>query len=271
MQIGMIGYNAANAHVAMQWSEAGYQVVGFDPGRDEHERTLHPGLTLVDRLDDLAIALPPPRTLWMALPDRTETERIYNELLPLLTKGDTVIDAGYSYYKDTLRRAHVFSRFRYQLIDVGMCRAWPSTDGGGMVIGGDPSTIEHLGWVFEALSPTRTQGWGRVGPAGSGHFARMIHAAMASAMAQMVKEGIAILCCKTDPDLDLPQLAEIWSHSDAALARLLSLTANDLARQTGVRGDASDEKWILDEASELGVATPVLACSLFEFLRTPLS
>lgn len=272
MQIGTIGYGAANDRVAKLWSEAGHQVVGFDPSRDGHGKSLYPWMTLVDRLDDLAIALPPPRTLWMALPDRTETERIYNELLPLLTKGDTVIDAARSYYKDTQRRAHVFSRFRYQLIDVGMCGAWPSTDDRGMAIGGDPSTIEHLGWLFEALNPMRTQAWGRVGPEGSGHFARMIHAALASAMAQIVKEGLAILHHKTDPDLDLPQLAAIWSRGDAARARLLSLTANDLAgveRQTSDRGDGPDEKWILDEASELGVATPVLACSLFEFLRPP--
>lgn len=109
--------------------------------------------------------------------------------------GDTIIDAGRSYYKDTQRRAHVFSRFRFQLIDVGVCGAWPSAEGGGMAIGGDPSTIEHLGWLFEALNPMRTQAWGRVGPAGSGHFARMIHAAMA----QMVKEGFAILHRKNRP------------------------------------------------------------------------
>ncbi|MFC4764668.1 NAD(P)-binding domain-containing protein [Dyella koreensis] len=271
MQIGMIGYEAANARVAMQWLEAGYQVVGFGPGRDGNERTLYPGLTLVDRLDDLAIALPPPRTLWMALPDRAETEHIYTELLPLLSIGDTVIDAGCSYYKDTQRRAHVFSRFRFQLIDVGECGAWPSAEGGGMAIGGDPSTIEHLSWLFEALNPARTQAWGRVGPEGSGHFARMIHAAMASAMAQMVKEGFAILHRKTDPTLDFSQLATIWSHGDAARARLLDLTANGLVgvdRQTSDRSDGFDEKWILDEASELSVTTPVLACSLFELLRS---
>jgi len=96
----------------------------------------------------------------------------------LLGRGDTVIDAGRSYYKDTLRRALVFSRFQYWLIDVGVCGAWPLTDGCCLAIGGDRSTVERLSGIFDALGASGAQSWGWIGQEGAGHFARMLHHAM---------------------------------------------------------------------------------------------
>lgn len=272
MQIGMIAHPSTSASIARQWLNAGHQVVGFDPYRGLGRETWPREITWVDRLDDLAIALSPPRALWIALPDRAGTEQAYNALLSLLGKGDTVIDAGASYYKDTLRRAQVFSRFQCRLIDVGVCGEWPFAGGRCMAIGGDLSTIERLGWIFEALRASLDQDWGRVGPEGAGHFARMVHRAMASAMARVAAEGLAILGRKADPALDVPRLAALWSGGDATHAHLSTLAPMDqaaTASQASPRGEALDASWILDEASELLVAIPVLACSLLDTPRMP--
>ena len=155
MQIGIIGRKPASALVAKRWLQAGYQVVGFDPHHEPGNVAWPTGTMLIDRFDDLAIVLSPPRTLWMAMQSRAETECVYNTLLPLLDRGDTVIDAGRSYYKDTLRRALVFSRFQYWLIDVGICGAWPLTDGCCLAIGGDRSMVERLSGL--AVSSMRSE------------------------------------------------------------------------------------------------------------------
>lgn len=276
MQIGIIGHESANARVAKRWLEAGYQVIGFDPHHEPGKAAWPPGMMLVDRFDDLAIALSPPRTLWMALRSRAETEHTYNALLTLLGRGDTVIDAGRSYYKDTLRRALVFSRFQYWLIDVGVCEAWPLTDGRRLAIGGERSTIEQLGGVFDALEASGAQGWGRIGQEGAGHFARMLHDAMTLAMAQVAAEGFMILGRKTEPVIDLRQLATLWSHGDEARNCLLNLATADRVTTRGLTGaqdaefdEISEAQWVLEEASELRGATPLLAGSLLSLLREP--
>lgn len=276
MQIGIIGRNSASALVAKRWLQAGYQVVGFDPHHEPGKVAWPTGATPVDRFDDLAIALSPPRTLWMALQSRAETECVYNTLLPLLGRGDTVIDAGRSYYKDTLRRALVFSRFQYWLIDVGVCGAWLLTDGCCLAIGGDRSTVERLSGIFDALGASGAQSWGWIGQEGAGHFARMLHHAMSWAMAQVADEGFTILGLKAEPAVDLRQLATLWDHGDEARSCFLNLAAPDRVTKRGRMGardaaldEAPDARWVLEEASELRVAIPLLAGSLLSLLREP--
>jgi 6-phosphogluconate dehydrogenase len=275
MKLGMIGLGRMGANMAQRLLRAGHQVVGFDPQATARKAFEGTGAPSVNTLAALVTALPAPRTVWLMVPAGKATDASLDALSPLLASGDTVVDGGNSFYKDSMRRAKQLARQGITCLDCGTSGGvWGLEEGYSLMIGGDEVAIERLRPVLESLAPAKDRGWARVGPAGAGHFTKMVHNGIEYGLMQAYAEGFAILRQKIDFELDLPMIAEIWRHGSVVRSWLLDLTADALAKNPEMSGiaphveDSGEGRWTVDEAIELNVPAPVITQSLIERLRS---
>ncbi|MFS8063916.1 MAG: NAD(P)-binding domain-containing protein, partial [Luteimonas sp.] len=176
MQLGMIGLGKMGANMAQRLVRGDHDVVGFDPKPEARKRIEDFGADSADSLQAMVAKLDAPRAVWMMVPAGDITGSTIDALLPLLAAGDTIIDGGNSNYKNTLDRAKMLAGKQIHYVDSGTSGGvWGLEQGYSMMIGGDVEVVERLRPIFETLAPGKEQGWGRVGPVGSGHFTKMVH------------------------------------------------------------------------------------------------
>jgi len=275
MKLGMIGLGRMGANMAQRLLRDGHELVGFDPQATARKALEEHGAASADSLEALVAALPAPRVLWLMVPAGEATDKSLDALLPLLAAGDIVVDGGNSNYKDTLRRAKQFDSHGIAYVDCGTSGGvWGLDEGYSLMIGGDEAAVERLRPIFESLAPAKDNGWGCVGPVGSGHFTKMVHNGIEYGMMQAYAEGFSILKHKTAFGLDLHAVAEIWRHGSVVRSWLLDLTADALEKNPDMAGiapyvaDSGEGRWTVDEAIELNVPAPVITQSLIERLRS---
>ena len=275
MELGMIGLGRMGANMTERLIRGGHRVVGFDPNAEARQRVTGKGADCVASLEALTVKLKPSRTLWMMVPAGAVTDTTIDTLLPLLAAGDTLIDGGNSNYKDTLRRAKTIAEKGIHYIDAGTSGGvWGLDQGYSLMIGGDAAAVERLRPIFATLAPAHDRGWRRVGPVGSGHFTKMIHNGIEYGLMQAYAEGFSILQHKQAFDLDLHQIAEIWRYGSVVRSWLLDITAHALDKNPTLKGiapyveDSGEGRWTVSEAIDLNVATPIIALSLLERLRS---
>jgi 6-phosphogluconate dehydrogenase len=261
--------------MAQRLVRGGHRVVGFDFNADSRAKAAANGIEPVASLAEVVAALQAPRVLWLMVPAGAPVDETIAHLLPLLGSGDTLIDGGNSMYKDTLRRATQLAEQKIHYVDCGTSGGiWGLNEGYSMMIGGEEAVVKTLEPIFTTLAPAPDQGWGRVGPVGSGHYTKMIHNGIEYGMMQAFAEGFSILEHKKEFGLDLAQIAEIWRHGSVVRSWLLDLTADALTKNPTMQGiapfvaDSGEGRWTLNEAIELGVPAPVTALSLIARLRS---
>ncbi|MBN8712652.1 MAG: decarboxylating 6-phosphogluconate dehydrogenase [Xanthomonadales bacterium] len=275
MKLGMIGLGKMGANMAQRLLLGGHQVTGFDPNADARKALEQHGAASAGSLQALVDALPAPRVLWLMVPSGKITDDTVNALLPLLAKGDTVIDGGNSNYQDTLRRAALYAEHSLGYVDCGTSGGvWGLKEGYSMMVGGDAETVEPLRPIFETLAPGKDQGWGHVGPVGSGHFTKMVHNGIEYGLMQAYAEGFSILKHKQEFKLDLHQIGEIWRYGSVVRSWLLDLTTDALAKNPDMDGvapyvvDSGEGRWTVAAALELDVPAPIITAALIERLRS---
>ncbi|MGV8939930.1 MAG: phosphogluconate dehydrogenase (NAD(+)-dependent, decarboxylating) [Lysobacter sp.] len=275
MKLGMIGLGRMGANMARRLMRGGHAIIGFDPHAEARQALGKDGAQTVDSLAALVAGLPAPRTVWMMVPAGQITEDTISVLSSLLEAGDTLVDGGNANYKDTLRRASQLAQRQVHYIDCGTSGGvWGLAEGYSMMIGGDEAAVERLRPLFETLAPAKDRGWGRVGPAGAGHFTKMVHNGIEYGMMQAYAEGFSILQHKQDFALDLHQVAEIWRTGSVVRSWLLDLTALALEQNPSMDGiapyveDSGEGRWTVAEAIDLDVSAPVITLALLERLRS---
>jgi 6-phosphogluconate dehydrogenase len=275
MELGMVGLGRMGASMAERLIRGGHKVTGFDPNVDARKSLETKGAASAASLQALVEALPAPRVVWLMVPSGKITDDTVNALLPMLAHGDTVIDGGNSNYKDTLRRADLYTANGLGYVDSGTSGGvWGLQEGYSLMIGGDEKTVEALRPIFATLAPDRERGWGRVGPVGSGHFTKMIHNGIEYGLMQAYAEGFSILQHKKEFNLDLHQIGEIWRYGSVVRSWLLDLTTDALGKNPTLQGiapyvaDSGEGRWTVDAAIELDVPAPVITMSLIERLRS---
>ena len=275
MQLGIVGLGRMGANMAQRLVGGGHKVTGFDPDAEARKTAQARGVASADSLQALVKAIPTPRVVWLMVPSGKITDDTVNALLPLLASGDTVIDGGNSNYKDTLRRAALYAGKGLGYVDCGTSGGvWGLKEGYSMMIGGDEKIVESLRPIFETLAPAKQQGWGRVGPVGSGHFTKMVHNGIEYGLMQAYAEGFSILRHKRGFNLDLHQIGEIWRYGSVVRSWLLELTTDALGKNPTMDGiapyvvDSGEGRWTVDEAIDLDVPAPVITLSLIERLRS---
>ena len=269
MEIGMIGLGRMWGNMTIRLLQGGHQVVVWDRNPPKVQAAAAKGAKGADTIEDLARMLMPPRAAWIMLPAGDPTEVAVARLQEAFSPGDLIIDGGNSNYKRSLQRAGQLRERGISFLDVGTSGGiWGLTQGYGLMVGGEAQDVARLRPVFETLAPAPDQGWGHVGPSGSGHFVKMVHNGIEYGLMQAYAEGFEILRSKPEFGLDNSKIAEIWRHGSVVRSWLLDLAANALKADpslSGIKGwvaDSGEGRWTVAEAIELEVPAPVITLSL---------
>ena len=275
MEIGMIGLGKMGANMVTRLIRAGHRVVAYDRAPDAIAKAVQGGAVGADSLAEIARQLKAPRAVWVMVPAGDPTEQTITALTGVLTPGDTVIDGGNSYYKDSLRRGAALRKQMLNFVDCGTSGGvWGLAEGYSMMVGGDGDAVERIKPIFQALAPAPDKGWGHVGPVGAGHFVKMVHNGIEYGLMQAYAEGFEVLHRKEEFALDLPQIGHIWQDGSVVRSWLLDLTTAALEQHPGMKdiapwvADSGEGRWTLAEAMDLNVPAPVIALSLMARLRS---
>ena len=275
MELGMIGLGRMGGNMTQRLIEKGHNVVVFDFSPEAIANSVAVGATASSSLQDLVLQLAEPRAVWVMVPDGAPTDGTISALTPLLAAGDAIIDGGNSNYHDTQLRAAALAERGIMLMDSGTSGGiWGLTEGYSLMIGGDEETYLRLEPIFQALAPSPDEGVGRVGPAGAGHFVKMIHNGIEYGMMQAFAEGFEILKAKEEFALDLHNVGRIWRHGSVVRSWLLDLAVNALEKDPGLTeimghvSDSGEGRWTVQEAIDLDVPADVITTSLFKRFRS---
>jgi 6-phosphogluconate dehydrogenase len=270
MQIGMVGLGRMGANMARRMARKGARVAAFDLSPEargalgqEHGVTAHAELAA------LVAALPAPRVVWVMLPSGQITEQALQTLAKLLAKGDVLVDGGNANYKDSQRRAAWLNERGFGFVDAGVSGGvWGLENGYALMLGGAKDAFAKVEPFAKLLAPAPDSGWIHCGPAGSGHYVKMIHNGIEYGMMQAYAEGLSMMKAKAEFELDLAAVTEMWRHGSVVRSWLLDLTADFLKKgQTldsisPIVADSGEGRWTAIEAIELGVPAPVMSLAL---------
>jgi len=270
MQLGMIGLGKMGGNMARRLHLGGVSIHGFN--KDSAVTTQlgeEIGLVAADSVRSLAASLEAPRRLWLMLPAGEVTEAVVRELFDALSPGDLIVDGGNSWFKDSMRRAAEAAKLDIGFVDAGVSGGiWGLENGYTLMAGGEDSAVAAIEPLLKILAPHPDKGWIHTGPAGSGHFTKMIHNGIEYGMMQAYAEGFALLKGRDDFALDLAGIAETWRHGSVVRSWLLDLSAGLLAKDQQLDGiepivaDSGEGRWTALEAIEQGVPTPVMSLAL---------
>ena len=270
MKLGMIGLGRMGANMARRLARAGIEVVAFDANAEARAGLASEArTTIATGLEDVVAQLAAPRIVWIMLPAGDITEQTVTALAGLLAKGDVIVDGGNANYRDSKRRAQMLSERDIAFVDAGVSGGvWGLANGYAIMFGGSTAAASIVEPVIRALAPTPDTGWLHCGPAGSGHFVKMVHNGIEYGMMQALAEGLALMEAKREFDLDLGAITEMWRHGSVVRSWLLDLTADFLRDDAAVDAvipfvaDSGEGRWTALEAIELGVPTPVMSLAL---------
>ncbi len=269
MEIGMIGLGRMGGNMTIRLLQGGHQVVVWDRNPPKIEAAVVRGARGTAALAGLAQKMTPPRAAWIMLPAGEPTEAAVRSLEETFEAGDAIVDGGNSNYKESIQRAERLRQRGISFVDVGTSGGiWGLTQGYSLMVGGESQVVARLKPIFETLAPAPDQGWGHVGPSGSGHFVKMVHNGIEYGLMQAYAEGFEILKSKSEFGLDNSQIAEIWRYGSVVRSWLLDLAANALKADpslSGIKGwvaDSGEGRWTVAEAIELNVPAPVITLSL---------
>lgn len=275
MDIGMIGLGKMGANMVTRLLRGGHRVVAYDINEAAIQAAETSGAVGARTLVEVAEKLAAPRSVWVMVPSGQITEETIQALAEYLSPGDTLIDGGNSNYKDSLRRAHELKENGFHFIDVGTSGGvWGLTEGYSMMVGGEKEVVDCHRSVFETLAPESDKGWGHVGPAGAGHFVKMVHNGIEYGLMQAYAEGFEIMKAKEEFKLSLHQIAEIWRYGSVVRSWLLDLTSRALDDNEDLEGikawveDSGEGRWTVFEAIDLDISAPVITASLQRRLRS---
>jgi 6-phosphogluconate dehydrogenase len=307
MQLGMIGLGRMGSNMVKRLMRAGHECVVFDRDASAVRALVAEGATGVADLDEFIAALAVPRAIWLMLPAGVVAD-VIDDLAGRLDAGDILIDGGNSYYRDDISRAADLQKRDIHYLDVGTSGGVRGLERGYcLMIGGETATVQHMQPVFAALAPgtgdiprtagrtgdpsSAEQGWLHCGPAGAGHFVKMVHNGIEYGLMAAYAEGLNILAhanvgsathavdAETTPlrdpeafryDIDLPAVAELWRRGSVVTSWLLDLTAEALHKSPqlsefgGRVSDSGEGRWTSIAAIESGAPARVLTTALYD-------
>jgi len=270
MEIGIVGLGRMGAGMARRLARGGSHVVCHDKS-DAAQAAIkgEPRVDCAENLAALCARLSGERVIVLSLPAGDTVEDTIRELLPLLSSGDTVVDTGNSYYRDSKRRALALSQQGLRYIDAGVSGGVHGLENGFcLMLGGTAQSIEIFEPFARLLAPAPDRGWLHCGPSGAGHYTKMIHNGIEYGMMQAIAEGFALIAARPELDIDAARLAETWRHGSVVRSWLLDLAADilkdgdDLAGIAPVVADSGEGRWTALESVELGVPAPVITLAL---------
>src|SRR5579862_1089632 len=307
MQLGMVGLGRMGANLVRRLMRDGHRAVVYDVSAEAVHQLESEGAAGGATLEEFVGKLETPRAVWLMLPAAV-TGTTLDELAGLLEAGDTVIDGGNSYYRDDIERAARLAERGLHFVDCGTSGGvWGLERGYCLMIGGDDGPVERLDPIFRTIAPgrgsaeptsgrtrkdgTAPDGYLHCGPAGAGHFVKMVHNGIEYGMMASIAEGLSIIkhanagmdevetdaetTPLTDPEayqyeINVGEVAEVWRRGSVVGSWLVDLTAAALAQSpeleefAGRVSDSGEGRWTVLAAVEEGVPAPVITASLFQ-------
>ncbi len=297
MQLGMIGLGRMGRNMVRRLMRGGHACVVFDLNSQTVKQCERNGATGAASLDDLIQKLTPPRAVWVMLPAGAATDETVTALAENMDANDIIIDGGNSYFKDDIRRAQALKPKGLHYIDIGTSGGvWGVERGYCLTVGGEQAPVRRLDPILRTLAPgkgtipktpgresmndTAEQGYLHCGPAGAGHFVKMVHNGIEYGLMQAYAEGLDILrSARADGleyhyELNLPDIAEVWRRGSVLGSWLLDLTAMalsespELAEFSGEVQDSGEGRWTIATAIEEAVPADVLSAALYARFRS---
>jgi len=270
MKIAMIGLGKMGGNMATRLLRNNVEVVGFDFNADTVSTLANKeGLIPATSVQEVVSKLDGQKIIWLMLPSGDITENQIKDLIPMLSKGDIIIDGGNSNYKDSQRRGALLAEHDIGFMDSGTSGGvWGLDNGYCLMVGSTKEVADVMTPILKALAPADDRGWAHVGPVGSGHFTKMIHNGIEYGMMQAMAEGLDLIKGKEEFNLDLAEITELWRHGSVVRSWLLDLTADALKGDQQLQdiapyvADSGEGRWTVMESVEQGVAAPVLTLAL---------
>ena len=301
-QLAMVGLGRMGANLVQRVVRDGHRTVVFDVNHDAVAALEGPSIVGAGSLEDLVDKLDAPRAIWLMLPAAI-TQRVLDQLVPLLATDDIVIDGGNTYYRDDIVRAAALEERGIHYVDCGTSGGvWGLERGYSLMIGGDADVVARLEPIFESIAPggepspgrsadSASRGYLHCGPSGAGHFVKMVHNGVEYGMMAAIAEGLSIIKhadvglrprdadAETAPlehpelysyEINVADVAEVWRHGSVVSSWLVDLTAAalaqspDLAEFSGRVSDSGEGRWTVKAAIDESVPAPVISASLWQ-------
>ncbi|WP_050616304.1 phosphogluconate dehydrogenase (NAD(+)-dependent, decarboxylating) [Bacillus testis] len=271
MKIGLIGLGKMGMNLGQNMLDHKHEVVAFDVNSDAIKQMEGYGATGASTLKELAEKLEQPRVLWVMVPHQV-VDSVIDEITPFLAKGDIIIEAGNSHYKESIRRYELLKEKGIHFMDAGTSGGTSGARNGACyMVGGDPEAWEVVEPVFADTAVEK--GYLYAGPAGSGHYLKMVHNGVEYGMMAAIGEGFELLE-KSQFDYDFEKVARVWNNGSVIRSWLMELTESAFSKDAkldaikGVMHSSGEGKWTLESALDLQTATPVIAMSLLMRYRS---
>ncbi len=271
LEIGLYGLGRMGGNMARRFARGGARVYACNRNFAVTEALAaeHGSVLACRDLAEMVAGLAAPRIIWLMLPAGEATEAAIREIAPLLNPGDMLVDGANGYYHDAQGRAEHLHGLGLRFVDVGVSGGvWGLANGYCLMAGGGDEDLARLKPYLQVLAPTPETGWLHAGPVGAGHFTKMVHNGIEYGMMQALAEGFALMRAKSEFDLDIAAVAELWRHSSVVRSWLLNLSADFLKTDQKLDGvaplvaDSGEGRWTALESIHLGVPTPVMTLAL---------
>ncbi|MBI5634813.1 MAG: decarboxylating 6-phosphogluconate dehydrogenase [Nitrospirae bacterium] len=270
MQIGMIGLGRMGMNMAIRLLRGRHGVVAFNRTPEKIREIARQGAAAAFTLEELVSALKSPRIAWIMLPAGKPTDDMIDSLLPRLKKGDMIIDGSNGFYKDDIRRAEKLKIAGISYVDAGVSGGiWGLKAGYCLMVGGEKAVCKKLEPIFRTLAPK--DGYLYCGPAGAGHFVKMVHNGIEYGMMSAYGEGFGILDASPySKHLDFGEVAHLWNQGSVVRSWLLELAEKAfnkdkrLSKLEAYVEDSGEGRWTVQQAIETAVPAPVITAALFQ-------
>lgn len=271
MQVGLIGLGKMGLNLGKNLIDHKHEVAAFDLNASAVEEMKEYGATGASSLNELVQSLQSPRVLWVMVPHAV-VDSVIDEVTPLLSKGDILIEAGNSHYKESIRRYEQLKKDGIHFMNAGTSGGMEGARNGACyMIGGDQEAWDIVEPIFRDTAVEN--GYLYAGKAGSGHFLKMVHNGIEYGMMAAIGEGFEILE-KSEFDYDYEKVSRVWNNGSVIRSWLMELTENAFSKDAkldeikGVMHSSGEGKWTVETALDLQTATPVIAMSLLMRYRS---
>jgi len=272
MELGFIGLGKMGMNMVARLQQGKHRVVAYDRAADLIKQAEGVGCVGATSLEDLVSKLKAPRAVWIMVPSGPSTEETVAKVASLLSSGDIIIDGGNTNFHDDVQRAGELKKKGLHYVDAGTSGGiWGLKLGYCLMVGGEKAIVEKLAPIFKTLSPE--DGWAYMGSHGAGHYVKMIHNGIEYSMMQGYAEGFELMS-KSEYNLDLGKIADLWMHGSVVRSWLLELSAGFLKENPkldGLKGyvqDSGEGRWTVLDAIDKAVPLPTLTAALFTRFRS---